>query len=650
MRAARGGPLLLLALALLWCVPLRAATYYVSTAGSDANDGASVDSPFRTIQHAVDGAVAGDTILVRGGTYREDVEMNTGGTATQPIVLSAYPGEVPVIKGSDVVGGWVRYDSAIWEKQGWPFDSQQVFVDFDASPGPPLQQIGMPSRYYTSWEYPNPAGSGLASMTEGSFYYDPSASTLYVWLPGGADPNKHVIEASVRRRLLFLHQPNVVVKGLAFRHSNASAFAQQGAAVELSTNSAIEGCDIQYADFAGLQMGYRQKNTRASNCVVSNNGDSGVNAAGTTGFRVANVTMNRNNRRGFNPLWHAGGFKASSGAYGTVEDSEVGYNNGSGIWFDYAGSGAPIVIRNNYVHDNGPVDSAIFFEVSDNGLIYNNVLVDNGRRGIYLAASNDTGVYNNTVVGTSNRAGIELGGMPRSGATLSRNAVYNNIVAGGSSQYDLYVAPDDGSSITGNRSDYNDFYRSSGAISLWSGSAYHDLASWSAATGFGAHSIDAAPGFAGPGPAAGYALAGASPAIDDGIDLGGVVPYDYLKVARPSGAGFDIGAFEYVAADGSASGASGGGATADTTRPLVKIDAITRAGVRGPVTLSASATDDVGVTGMTLSLDGRRVASSSGAKVSYKWRHPADGSHRLEATATDAAGNVGSASATVTVR
>jgi hypothetical protein len=143
---------LYLVLPIIFAHSVWAATYYVATDGSDSNSGTSLDSPFRTIQHAVNRAVAGDTVLVRGGTYREDVEMTTGGTADQPINIFAYAGEIPVIKGSDVVTGWTRYSPTIWEKTGWPYNSQQVFVDFDARSEGPLQQIGMPSRYYGSSE------------------------------------------------------------------------------------------------------------------------------------------------------------------------------------------------------------------------------------------------------------------------------------------------------------------------------------------------------------------------------------------------------------------------------------------------------------------------------------------------------------------
>jgi len=634
-------PLLFLAAAL--AQPAWAVTYYVATTGNDANSGTSVTQPFRTIQRGMNVVVPGDTVLIRGGTYREQVEAIKGGTADKPITVAAYPGEIPVIKGSDIVTGWVADSTTVWKKTGWPHNSQQVFVDWSANPKKSLQQIGMPSQYYAAWEYPNPIGSGRSSMTPGSFYYDPLADTLYVRLADNSNPNRHVMEASVRRRLFTMHQPYINVKGLRFRHSSTSAFAQQGAAVELSAHSSIENCDIQYVDFTGLSMGYLQNGAHVHNCVISNNGNSGISAAGSTNFWVTNVTVQYNNSRNFNTLWHAGGFKGASKAYGTIENSEFANNNGAGIWFDYANSGSPIVVRNNYIHNNGPAEGAIFFEVSNNGLFYNNVVASNKRRGIYLSAANNTRVYNNTIYGTTERAGIEVGGMPRGSSTLTNNIISNNIVSHGSSVYDLYILPPNGSTIASNTSDYNNFYRPAG-INLRYSSTYQNLASWRTATGMDLHSLSADPGFVAPGASAlGYAVTAGSPVVDKGANLVSAVTDDYLKVFRPVGAATDIGAFEFNLSAVSASTAP------DTIPPVVTINSAV-ATTTSSLTIAASATDNIGVTGMQLLIGGVLKTSSTNGQISYTWTNPTSGAYELRITASDAAQNTGSATATLTIQ
>lgn len=90
---------LILLVLMLAASPVGATTYYVSTSGNNANDGLSESTPKRTIEHCVDLMVAGDTCLVRGGTYNETstIRFRRSGAAGSPIRLANYPGESPVI-------------------------------------------------------------------------------------------------------------------------------------------------------------------------------------------------------------------------------------------------------------------------------------------------------------------------------------------------------------------------------------------------------------------------------------------------------------------------------------------------------------------------------------------------------------------------
>ena len=67
-------------------------------------------------------------------------------------------------------------------------------------------------------------------------------------------------------------------------------------------------------------------------------------------------------------------------------------------------------------------------------------------------------------------------------------------------------------------------------------------------------------------------------------------------------------------------------------------------------TVKASATDNVGVVSLSLSIDGKVVARSSSGSISYSWnlRKVAKGAHAISVEALDAAGNSGKASVSVT--
>lgn len=106
-------------------------SYFVSTSGSDAAPG-TLEAPLRTIQHAADIAQPGDTVYIRGGTYRETVRPARSGTPGGPITFQPYGDETVTVSGADVVTGWSKHDDSVFRaRQGWDlgFGDNQVFVD-----------------------------------------------------------------------------------------------------------------------------------------------------------------------------------------------------------------------------------------------------------------------------------------------------------------------------------------------------------------------------------------------------------------------------------------------------------------------------------------------------------------------------------------
>src|SRR5712691_1573468 len=93
----------------------QAATYYVSTSGSDASAG-TLAAPFATLQKAVNLANPGDTIYMRGGTYAiVQTAITRSGNSGSYINIFNYPGEVPILDGvaSQLTGGYslIRLDN-----------------------------------------------------------------------------------------------------------------------------------------------------------------------------------------------------------------------------------------------------------------------------------------------------------------------------------------------------------------------------------------------------------------------------------------------------------------------------------------------------------------------------------------------------------
>lgn len=76
----------------------RGMTRYVATMGSDTATG-TIEAPLRTVQLAVDLSAAGDTVVVRAGTF-DGFDVSAHGGQGAPVTVRAYGGEDPIIEGS----------------------------------------------------------------------------------------------------------------------------------------------------------------------------------------------------------------------------------------------------------------------------------------------------------------------------------------------------------------------------------------------------------------------------------------------------------------------------------------------------------------------------------------------------------------------
>ena len=147
--------------------------------------------------------------------------------------------------------------------------------------------------------------------------------------------------------------------------------------------------------------------------------------------------------------------------------------------------------------------------------------------------------------------------------------------------------------------------------------------------------------------------------LNDGLVQ--TTPYTKATPNWTAASNFDLGAYEYLSYGGynvsddvidefSVSGAS------DTTSPIVSMTAPANgATVSGTVTVSANATDNVGMSGVQFQLDGASLGSpvmGTGPGYNMPWNTTTatNGTHTLSAVASDAAGNTATAtSVSVTV-
>ncbi len=171
------------------------ADYYVSSSGTDNGSCGSEGSPCQTIQYALDNKVgAGDTLYIRGGTYRETITIDEDGSIGNVITIQNYPNEVVTIDGTvDISGTWSTYGSVSGSYQlsySGNNDITQLFVD-----DVPMVNARWPNAQFnddsifshSSWAQGDEGDDDNPNSVQGSLQIDED-----IYNPGSLDLNNSI--------------------------------------------------------------------------------------------------------------------------------------------------------------------------------------------------------------------------------------------------------------------------------------------------------------------------------------------------------------------------------------------------------------------------------------------------------------------------
>jgi hypothetical protein len=100
-----------------------AATYYVSPTGNDASAGSS-SAPWRTLQHAANTVIAGDTVMIKNGAYA-GFRAQSSGSPGLPITFKSETG-ASVVVNDTVPNAWHGSIIEIEEYDWWVIDGLEV--------------------------------------------------------------------------------------------------------------------------------------------------------------------------------------------------------------------------------------------------------------------------------------------------------------------------------------------------------------------------------------------------------------------------------------------------------------------------------------------------------------------------------------------
>lgn len=216
----------------------QAADFFVSPAGNDANAG-SLDAPLRTLEKAAAVAKAGDTVFLRAGTYYEVLRPASSGKSGAPIRFLAYNREEVTIHGGTVVANWTKHEGNVYaakiaapvsdvfvNRQGmsWArhpnltYDARHGFDfyvnRFDTNNPPPAVNwdgavLHRKQKEEGQWTFNavrtnqfvhHPLGVlyGVKGLLDAEGEWVWADGTLFLYAPGGKDPNSLMVEARTR--------------------------------------------------------------------------------------------------------------------------------------------------------------------------------------------------------------------------------------------------------------------------------------------------------------------------------------------------------------------------------------------------------------------------------------------------------------------
>jgi parallel beta-helix repeat protein len=437
-----------------------AGAFFVSPTGTDASAGTQT-APWRTLTHAVNTAPSGSTIVIRGGTYGEQVNV------LRSLTIQPYPGEKVWLTGSDVVTGWVA-DAGAWRKDGWTPSFTRADSSTTVAIDPAYPLAGWPEMVFVNGAALRQVAS-RAEVGTGTFYVDDAGNRLYI----GTDPTGRLVEASARGEALSLRAPGSVVRGLGFRHY-ATPFAKMGAVKGYADRVVFENNVFLDNALAGLSViGADAKVVRNT---MAGNGKLGFHSHLSDRLVVEGNRVVGNNTERFHIAQAAGGAKITTSRDILVRANTMEENHGNGLWFDMSVYGADVVgnlLRNNY-------RGGLQFEVSANALVASNVIVGNRERGIYVLDSSDVEIWNNTLSRNGRNIFVLEGNRtstvdPAITWDVARVNIRNNVLSESTATSNAtLLGVDDARKLTsgagmGVTADYDAFYRVSATSPSWVG-------------------------------------------------------------------------------------------------------------------------------------------------------------------------------------
>lgn len=354
--------------------------YYVGKNGLDTNSG-SIPKPFKSIQKAADVMHPDDTCIVREGIYREWVKPCRGGSSeSQRITYKAAPGDKVVIKGSEQITSWVKYEGNVWsvELSDSFFGGSNPFKTYvDGGWLMFGHEYHLGEVYLDGESYCEKTNLKEVYASSKTWYTEDRDTATFIYANfNGTDPNTTLTEINVRECIFFpliKGLKYITVDGFTMMHAaanwvNFTAFQHAAAGTYYGRNWIIENCHITDAKCVGLVCGNDPSdyNTgfdieETGHHIVRNNWIQRCGEAGIHGYKgwaasliEGNLIEDINCKKQFGGC-ESGGMKLHHAVDVTIRNNIVRRVYAGiggqyvGIWIDWAAQGTRVT--GNVVYD-----------------------------------------------------------------------------------------------------------------------------------------------------------------------------------------------------------------------------------------------------------------------------------------------------------
>ena len=295
---------------LLFCgTCLQSAIYYVSPDGNNKNPGTDPRFPLKSITSALRKVKSGDTVMLKGGIYREQIAYNFKDPNLQPITIKAFPDETPVITWGWDVKNWKKIPGGLFSAR-FPYAVCELWQRITLDRYLKVNSMALLKKQPGSFWQDEKTGMIYVNPLNGSWHADPeNAGFVAIPFTTGIRPSSLKSTSRSRRTGISLVGKNLHIDGISLEYHSDAAFYLRGRQKDLFYGSGSVRNSTALGSNCGFSVGWYVDGFTFENCLSLRNSGAGIHlGAYLRNIKVVNnLLLNNGSSLPFYGNYKAGG-------------------------------------------------------------------------------------------------------------------------------------------------------------------------------------------------------------------------------------------------------------------------------------------------------------------------------------------------------